>query len=324
MNFAEFNFKALQVLKNFPYKNISYIAIFSFILSFSVSLYFSKILLPDFGKKNKRKEVESSLILERGGATLSDGDIGKIIERNIFNIEGKTGDTETIVKRDKETIDEVLLSQLPMKLVGVIYGGDKLSGLALIERSKDKSINSFFVGDEISADVFLIEVHQQKIIIQNGKFKEFMELDPFLLPQKRQKGKAKKKTVDLPTFALDAPPDSYKEEGFERVGSEIVMSQEFRQKLLTTDFTKVLQDAKAEPYFEGNELKGFRLVRVRQDSIYQKSGLQNDDIIREINGVQLVDTAQAIRLLNSLRNESSIEMQIKRGSKMQTINVQVR
>ena len=61
------------------------------------------------------------------------------------------------------------------------------------------------------------------------------------------------------------------------------------------------------------ELRGFQLTRIRSESIYEKSGLQNDDIIEEINGVSLNDTSQAIRLLQSLRNESSIELRINRG-----------
>ena len=61
------------------------------------------------------------------------------------------------------------------------------------------------------------------------------------------------------------------------------------------------------------ELKGFTLTRIRKDSIYEKSGFQNDDVVTEINGVPLTDTAQAVRLLQSLRNESEIEIRMMRS-----------
>ena len=101
------------------------------------------------------------------------------------------------------------------------------------------------------------------------------------------------------------------------------MSSEYRKRLLTQDFSKVLRDAKAEPYFEGGELSESRLTRIKSGSIYQKSVL-NNDIIREVNGTQLVDTAQTINLLNSLREESEIDITIMRSGVPITINLQVK
>ena len=85
-----------------------------------------------------------------------------------------------------------------------------------------------------------------------------------------------------------------------------------------------MQEARAEPNIEDGQLNGFRFTMIKEGSLYQKSGLQNDDIIKEINGVSLVDTAQTIKLLNSLRGESNIEMKLIRAGNIQTINLQVR
>src|SRR5690606_24595164 len=115
-------------------------------------------------------------------------------------------------------------------------------------------------------------------------------------------------------IATEPPPPTYKEEGFERKDREITMTQAYKQRLLTEQFTNVLQDAKATPKIgEGGEIQGFCLTRIRKDSIYEKAGLQNDDCVTEINGVPLTDTAQAIRLLQSLRNENEIEVRLMRG-----------
>ena len=86
----------------------------------------------------------------------------------------------------------------------------------------------------------------------------------------------------------------------------------------------MLQDAKASPNLVDGELKGFRLDRIRNDSIYQKAGLQNGDVVEEINGIPLSDTAQAIKLLQSLRNESDIEIRFSRGGAKQNLNMKVK
>ena len=94
--------------------------------------------------------------------------------------------------------------------------------------------------------------------------------------------------------------------------------------MLGEDFSQVLQDAKAEPHYEGGELSGFQVNRIRQDSIYEKAGLRNGDIVKEINGIPLSDAAQAIRLLQSLRGESQIEVRVVRGGESININLQVK
>ena len=94
--------------------------------------------------------------------------------------------------------------------------------------------------------------------------------------------------------------------------------------MLTSDFAKVLKDAKAEPNMAGGELDGFKLTRIKSGSVYEKAGLQDVDIIKEINGVSLSDTAQAIRLLNSLKGENEIEVRLERGGSTQNMNIQVR
>ena len=199
-------------------------------------------------------------------------------------------------------------------------------GLAVILEKKQKKVNSFFVGDKITADAVLDKVLKDRIILARDGYKEFILLKMSKIELGRRKSKKKKKkkvSVSGPSFALDAPSREYKEEGFEREGESIVMSKDYRKKLLTEDFSQVLQAAKAEPYFEGGSLNGFRLTRIRENSIYEKSGLQNDDVVKEINGVALVDTAQAIKLLNSLRGESEIEIMILRGGSQMNINMKV-
>ena len=68
---------------------------------------------------------------------------------------------------------------------------------------------------------------------------------------------------------------------------------------------------------------GFRLTNIKDNSIYQKAGLINQDVVKEINGVSLRDARQAISLLQSLRGESDIEIKVDRSGSIVNINMQV-
>jgi general secretion pathway protein C len=262
-------------------------------------------------------------------ATLNQKAIDTIVNRNIFSSEGKAQDGAG-AKVDGQLPGEkqvtIVKSDLPISLTGTIYGGDPLSGIALVENTTKKTINSFMVGDSLLKDVTLKEIHKQKIIIDNNGRTEFVELvQEKLSRSRRQKKQAVASTSDsVAPIATEPPPPSFKEEGFERKDRDMTMSQSYRSKLLTADFTKVLQDAKASPNMVDGELKGFVMTRIRKDSIYEKAGLQNDDIVTEVNGVPLTDTAQSIRLLQSLRGESEIEIRIVRGGSPLKFNLNVK
>jgi type II secretion system protein C len=235
--------------------------------------------------------------------SLSQPAIDQIVGRNLFGTD--SAGTESPTKVDDKTPKEPnqpVKSDLQIKLVGTIYGGDPFSGIALVENTAKRTIN--------------------------GRL-EYIEVEKTPLARTRRTKKAGAQKISssadtIAPIATEPPPPAFREDGFERKERDIVMTQTYRSKLLTTDFTKVLQDAKATPNMRDGELKGFVLTRIRKDSIYEKAGLQNDDIVEEINGVPLTDTSQAIRLLQSLRNESDIEVRVNRSGSPMKFSLNIR
>jgi type II secretion system protein C len=71
-------------------------------------------------------------------------------------------------------------------------------------------------------------------------------------------------------------------------------------------------------------LRGWRMDRIRKNSFYEKSGMQNGDIIEEINGVALSDAGQSVKLLQSFRNESEIDIKVNRNGQRMVLNLKVR
>ncbi len=309
----------LSKFTKLPFKGILIALGLSFIFAVVASLLIYRIVLPNVSQAIKT-ESGISQVIPKNDITLHPEGLKSIVARNIFN---KTGEVPKEDMQDDKAAfkggDQAIKSELPLKLKGIIYGGDLYHGTALIENLETKKQASYLVGDNVTRDAVLIEIHEDKVILQLAEHKEFLELNQqFLVKGKRLRRKAGGSAINTGNSA------KYSEEGFERDGNSITMSADYRQKLLTSDFAKVLQDAKAEPVYEGGELNGFRLTRIRGDSVYEKGGLQDNDIVKEINGVSLVDTAQAIKLLNSLRNASGIEIGLNRGGQKVNVSIQVK
>lgn len=273
----------------------------------------------------------------RQAPTLDDRGLEVILQRNIFNSEGAHGGEGD---RDAEAggdPSKAVRTNLPLRLVGTIYGGTPKNGIALIENTERKRVNTFVVGDTIAvgsegaaaqgADV--VEIHQDRVILLNEGRREFLEV--VRAEVKRSRRDRKKgatapaiSTQGIAPIATEPPPENYKEEGFERTGTRMAMTQDFRDRLLKDDFAKVLQDAKASPSMVGGKIQGWELTRIRKDSIYEKAGFQNGDIVLEINGVSLSDAGKAIQFLNGIRNEPEFEVRYIRKGQSQTRTIQVR
>ena len=304
--------KSFEKLKNLPWKALVWVVGSSFVCATALSMSAAWLFFPE--AKSRSNDAAGNFALQENTQSLNNDDLNKIMQRNLFQAEGLDAFDE-----DKDgnnaPVAEVIKSNLPLKLTGTIYSGDPLNGIAIVEFKGKRKTGSFMNGDLVVGRAMLKEVHKEKIILDNGGQLEYIEIDQKELVRTRRKVSKQRAKRKYTAIATAPAAKEFREEGFERMGGEINMSKDYKARLIGPEFTKVLQDAKASPNIVGGKLRGFQLSRIRENSIYQKSGLQNGDVVEEINGILLNDTAQAIKLLNSLRNESEIEIRVVRSGK---------
>jgi general secretion pathway protein C len=318
----------VRFLRQFSPSWVLAMLVLAFIAASALSLFTSQYFLPG-GQRKKvvlgQPSAAGSLSIER--KPMDKSIQTAILERNIFNSEGKVGDSVDGPARQKVS-DKVLKSDLPLKLIGVIFSGDPANGLAMIETGSGSKTTSYMVGDKIQDDARLYQVFDDRIILERaGQVREYVELQPFEIVSTRGKKRGKgdvKAGAAVGALASGGSPTEYKEDGFERKQNTIKLTSEYKRNLLSPDnLTKILQDAKAEPNMVGGQLQGFRLTRIRENSVYEKAGFQNGDIIEEINGIPLRDAGGAIRLLNQLREAKDIEVRMNRNGSISNLAIQV-
>ena len=302
--------KSFEKLKSLPWKALTWVVGSSFVCATALSMSAAWWFFPE--AKNRGNNASGNFSLQENAQSLNNDDMSKIMQRNLFQAEG-LDDLDT--GKGKAPVAEVIKSSLPLKLTGTIYSGDPLNGIAIVAFTAQRRTGSFMTGDLVVGRAMLKEVHKEKIILDNDGQLEYIEIDKQELVRTRRKVSKQRAQRKYAAIATAPAAKEFREEGFERTGGDINMSKDYKARLLGPEFTKVLQDAKATPNVVGGKLRGFQLSRIRENSIYQKSGLQNGDVVEEINGILLTDTAQAIKLLNSLRNESEIEIRVVRGGK---------
>jgi type II secretion system protein C len=315
--------KYIERVRPWPWRVIIIVVVASFLVASIVSALLGWYFMGQTGKASFVAELPFQAFSAQPPADAGKLAVTKILERNIFNSEGLMGDV------DGASGQQMAKTQLPIKVLGIIYGGTPFNGIVMIENSQTRVVNSFMVGDQMSPEAKLLEIQRDLILIDNQGRKEFAPLEEVELRRSTRTGGGKKKSNSPETlsgsgYALEAPPENFKEEGFERKGANIEMTSEYKNRLLTADFANVLQDAKASPNMVDGVLRGWRMDRIRKNSFYEKSGMQNGDIVEEINGVALSDAGQSVKLLQSFRNESEIDIKINRNGQKMLLNLKVR
>ena len=171
-------------------------------------------------------------------------------------------------------------------------------------------------------DVYLHEIFPDKIIVKNGEILEYIKV--FRNPIYRNRRTKKSRRVASLSNRKSRLGHHFAEDGLEVEQGDVKVSRLYWDNMLKRDLPRVLQDAKASPNIVDGQLKGFKLNRIRANSIYQKVGLKDGDVIKEINGIELNDTGRALKLLNRLKKaDAEIIVKYSRGGADTDLNLNV-
>ena len=67
-----------------------------------------------------------------------------------------------------------------------------------------------------------------------------------------------------------------------------------------------------------------RLFAIRRDSLYEKLGLKNGDILTAVNENNLSDPSQALKIFEQLKNERSINVKLERNGENKDLHYAIR
>jgi len=90
------------------------------------------------------------------------------------------------------------------------------------------------------------------------------------------------------------------------------------------NMSQLFTQIRAVPHFEGGRSTGFRLFAIRSGSIFDKIGLKNGDIIQRINGSEMSDPSKALQLLQELRSENDLTVEVVRNRQPMTLSYSIR
>ena len=236
-----------------------------------------------------------------------------ITERNIFNpsekglkllplAEKKAGGTEAA--EASEGGKTPLLGSY--KLVGTIIGPEANSW-AILQQGADRKQRIFRIQGDIDGGK-IVQISRNRILIRRqGKeevisfYEEEVRPRPGGSPPPPAAGEVVKK-LSANRFLVNR----------EDVSSSVGNINQF------------MTQARIKPHFVTGRPSGFSVSEIQPGSLMEKLGLQNNDVVRKVNGQAIDKPEDVFQAYSQLQRDANIELEIERGGKREILRYEIR
>ena len=199
-------------------------------------------------------------------------------------------------------------------LVGIVTG---MAGTerAILEDLSNKKQALYQMSQRIPDVGELVAIEKNRVLFREGSQEEWLELaivkqEVAMVPLPRQ--------FQATVEGIQQPP--------------MLVTPAVRRVLDRTQLVQLvsnpaayLNEARFQPHFTGTgKHDGFRVDGIRQVGVLEKAGLQNEDVLAGINGVEIRDPGRLWDLFKQLQNEHIVRFNVVRQSQPMTLTVEIR
>ena len=242
-------------------------------------------------------------------------------DRNLFNSDGKfPEETSADAKPQEESKPSFDINApcskptINVELVGTIFS-DGVDSLATLQEQGYSDADVYREGDLIigNEDAAIVRIERNRVILNNKGKKECLELAS---ANKGQKADGFPSSNPAPAGAGsggEPPPDG-------ATSNDCNFEEKYVQNELGPGFGTIIQKARLVPNTTDNVMNGFKIFAIDSSSLLGKTGLQNGDIITQVNETSLKQPEQGFALYQALQDEKEVRIHIlRRGTTPMTI-----
>lgn len=191
-----------------------------------------------------------------------------------------------------------------IRLIGVVFG-DQRGVFAIVEELSTKKQSLYRLHEHIPDIGEVSEIRRDGMIVRLGDQEELLELALTEKPVAAASGPA------TPPSLIPGTPLR-----------KVVDRREVEQAM--SDLPRLLTQARAVPNMVNGALTGFRIDYIAPSSFYEKIGIQSGDVLQRVNGVDIRDPTTMLNLLQQLKNERVVKLDMVRNNQFSTVTYELR
>lgn len=198
------------------------------------------------------------------------------------------------------------VSNLKAKLLGTAPGHGMDSYAIIKDESKNKQ-ELYRLGDPFQGRT-VARIQWDQVILRQGNQEEILKMAT------RESEGSTRRTLSSASGG----------EGIRALDETTYVVDQEKVDESMENLNQLFTQIRAVPHFQDGEADGFRLFAIRRNSVFDQIGLKNGDIIKGVNGNELTDPARAMSLLQKLRDEQRVSVEIVRNREPVTLNYEIR
>lgn len=200
-----------------------------------------------------------------------------------------------------------------LQLLGTGSRGDK--AFAVVEDAKTKVQRILTVGDKVD-DAEVVDIGWRHMVLRRAGQEELLLVPPNLGGD----GSATASTTAVSNTAAAAGDG----EQIRKIGDDRYLVAQAEVEHSMSNLSELFTQMRAVPNMQDGKTNGFRLFAIRSGSLFQKIGLQNNDVVQRINGIDLNDPGKAMSLFQDLQGETKLSVDVVRGGETRTLSYEIR
>ncbi|MDT8316694.1 MAG: type II secretion system protein GspC [bacterium] len=233
-------------------------------------------------------------------------------EKNVFNPGGVTGVAKPALKEmdlETETVEEINipLSALNYILIGTV-SGQASHAFAIIKIPAEEEQMLYRTGDMVGP-AEIVRIERNRVILNNSGRQEMLEV-AF-------------DTASLEVTGKKRRGDSASK-GIRKVSANRFILDRKEVDRLSGDMSQFMTQVRIVPNIVRGKASGYKLMNVKKGSLVEGVGLQDGDIVKEINGKPIDKPEAAFGAYRQLKDEGRFVIEIERKGKRETLSYDIR
>lgn len=205
---------------------------------------------------------------------------------------------------------------LPLVLIGTVEG-QGMESFAILEDRGTREQDVYRQQDVVKDGAILAKVERNQVVLRLGAREQVLTIYSDGTEDVTPLGSA-------PAPRAGSVTASPATAGIRQVQPNrwVLDKQEVTAAL--NNLSQLLTKARVVPNFTDGKPDGFKIFSIAPDSLYAKIGLQNGDVLQQINGVEVKDPENFMRVFQQLRDETQIALDFVRNSRRESYTYEIR
>lgn len=246
-------------------------------------------------------------------------DVNQIRSANIFNALMNENQNVAVVDKPK-VIDENILCQsaqkassLPLKLKNTLVLQDSVKSVAAVQIRSNKIPLNVREGEKLENIAKVGKIDRLKVIFKNLKTGECEFIE----------SKTSKPRISTKNLTILNPKagkklmDSTKDRNIKNEGNVYNIKKSVRDNMLS-NISEVLTQARAIQIKNPDGSYSFKMTEIVPGSIYSKLGIQDGDIVTEIDGKKITNLNEIMAKFGTIKDKDHFSLGIKRNGSTET------